>query len=201
MMQTSHQRILCYQCKNLYYFIRLSYWIALASLLGLLGYAAWIGSLHPNSFSAEIVTISNTTLGAITINDSHTIVLHNILPEGLSQHLQLAYLIKTASTFLSVLFAAMALKLIAGILKHIVDEGIPYTPQTQRALYQIGLLVILYGLLKKALIPLVLALFKISSWDIQLVDPFTLFIGILIIVLSHIFAYGTVLQTEYDETL
>ena len=90
---------------------------------------------------------------------------------------------------------------LARIFKGIDKNGSPFVSAGCRRINRIGILVIVSGLIQYGLRATILGILNLGGGGGNTAWFGTLFAGIVIIALSYVFEYGTVLQTESDETL
>lgn len=92
-------------------------------------------------------------------------------------------------------------------LKHILltmyEEKGPFILQNTLRLKRLGWLIVVYALLSDLLVTLAMYFFstRTFSMSIELINFTALTIGAFLLVLAHIFQYGSFLQHEYDTTL
>ena len=124
-----------------------------------------------------------------------------LLPSAAEQA-KTVYEILFWSNWLKSLLAAAVLWELRTIFRNIDLRGTPFLPENACALRNIGLLVILLPLLPAAMRILLFSLTGLLQgwyWDGEWLTY--LFVGVLILCLSRIFAYGCTLQQESDETI
>lgn len=87
------------------------------------------------------------------------------------------------------------------IFRNIDYAESPFCEKNVRMIFRIGVLVIVYAHVKCLLFPVLYQVMGVGGGSVTVVNPAAVGLGALIMSLSYIFQYGTVLQRESDETL
>lgn len=200
-MLNNTQNILSKKCESIYTVLKVCYFLSFFILLGFCVFSFWISTLPQENFFTETIKINDTTLGFISVNQKFTVSFSNIVELPFLSNPKMMYIAHLIFSIISILLGTYVLKYLTKILKNIVRTGIPYTTDITSSIFKIGILIMFYGFFQKTIVPLILSLLGINQWNIQIIDPFTLLIGGVVICLSYVFSYGLQLQKEADETL
>lgn len=159
---------------------------------------------HPfGDFSVNLADTGNGMVGLVTVKGgSEMEFARNVLNTNALSKPKAAYgiglFVYVLIDFL-VLFILWNLRM---IFKNIEKHGTPFMTQNSKAIFRIGILIMVLCHVKSAVLPLLCALFGIGGAGTgSIVNLTGLFIGGMVICLSYIFEYGTSLQRESDETL
>lgn len=201
MVKTFTKENLSIQYKELYYLLKIIYFSSILLFFVSFSYVIWVLVQSPGDFSVEIASLNDKTVGLIALHNSNTILFKNIITHTFLEHLKLAYFLKVLLSSSSIIFFIIILKITINITKSISSSGVPYTDYIRKSIRKIGIIIILYGLFQEAAVPLIFSLCKLSDYTLNLFDPPSFTIGILLLYLSYIFSYGETLQKESDETL
>lgn len=88
------------------------------------------------------------------------------------------------------------------IFIHISDGSSPFTNENSRLIRKAGLFTMIYGMIISLLFPVLCVIFGLSSFYFEFEALMVaVLLGAVIVALSYIFEYGTVLQQESDELL
>lgn len=189
------------RCDSFGLVMRLLFWgFALTQLL-LLGFGIWMMFQPASDFNVTQFDTGNGIASYAFFRGWEIDFARDMLSAGAMDHPRSAYCIGYWIEFLNQGMILAILWNVRTIFRRIVGNESPFTHQNSRTIFTIGVLF----LIRTLSIPLLraLALGVAGYWG-GTVFPhlgWGLVISFGIIAVSHIFDYGTSLQTESDETL
>ncbi len=111
------------------------------------------------------------------------------------------YLIGQFGRVLSTLPVVAVLWLLRKIFRNIERQETPFLRENSRAVFWIGIAVIIYSYIQSSILPIVAAAAGIGNLSFSIINIAAIASGLPFICLSYIFEYGCALQKEADETL
>lgn len=158
--------------------------------------------LDKTEFNVEYFLQSNGDgMGFISLSGKYTISIRNAIQSFLMDNAKLAYLTSLTFTILGSLIIGYIFGIIVKMFGKISVSGRPYASEMGLLIKHIGIGIILYGFLEKAIAPFIFWVVGMSKGDIFAIDLFSIFVGGVVICVSYFWEYGLELQRESDETL
>lgn len=189
------------KCETIGMFLRVIFWITVAVTVGMVVWGIWMLRQDASDFTVNMIDTGNGLIGFAYLGDSMVMEfaensLNAIAVECPKLTYAVGYLVEIVICVLScgILWNAR------NIFRNVDREDTPFTQQNAKAIHRIGWLWIAISLVKTWLLPLLCGVAGIGTFCMS-VDVNNLVFGAVIICLSHVFAYGTVLQQESDETI
>ncbi|WP_158702653.1 DUF2975 domain-containing protein [Paenibacillus faecalis] len=176
-------------------------------IVAAIGLLIWASFVPQESFQAE----KGVAHWLLSVKISDHLSFSSIVPFSILQPLSTdRFQAKTA--FITFLLSRMlifmpvflyGLKQIKNILLSITDTHTPFAVQNATRFRNLSYAVIGYSLLGNLILNLSIIIFVTNIFSIQLtnISLTGLMIGLLLMIVSHIFRYGAYLQEEYDSTL
>lgn len=189
------------RCDSFGLVMRLLFWGFTLIQLFLLGFGVWMMCQPASDFSIIQFDSGSSIMSYTFFRGWEIDFARGILSAGAMDHPRPVYCIGYWIEFLNQGMILAILWNVRTIFRRIDDNESPFTHQSSRAIFTIGVLV----LVRSMAIPLLraLALGVAGYWGGTVFPSlgWGLVIAFGIIAVSHIFDYGTSLQTESDETL
>lgn len=185
------------RCEDIGLVMRAAFWLYGVYVLILLGIGIWMLTQSTDQFSMYVTRTQNGILGqAFFRNTLEVDFTRASLNTDAVSHVKFAYLIGFFTAWITKVLFCGILYQVRKIFRSIAGEQTPFVAENCRALLIIVISVV------KQVCPLILMLAGIGEGGtgslIQL-DQWP--IGGVVLSLSYVFEYGTILQKESDETL
>ncbi|MDO4174702.1 MAG: DUF2975 domain-containing protein [Eubacteriales bacterium] len=189
------------RCETIGTFLRVVFWIYTAALVGAIVYGIWMLTRDASCFTVNLIDTSDGLMGFAFFEDGFTIEFaRNSLHAAAVQFPKLTYIIGYWVEIFVCILSYGILWNVKHIFRDIDREDTPFTQQNAKAIHRAGWLYIAITLVKSWLLPFLCGIAGIGTFSMT-VYVNSLILGAVIICLSHVFAYGTVLQKESDETI
>lgn len=200
-------------CDSIGMVVRVAFWGYALYLAATVCLGLWLCFQPEGGFSVRLVDVASGQ-PALSIADAPNGVdgycfydggfevdfARNVLADTAPAHPKAAYLAGMLGGLLERMTVLALLLEARRIFRTIDRAGTPFTPVCSAAIRHIGICVILGGLVRHMLTPILAWIAGVGGGG-QLLDVNSLLLGGVILCLGYIFEYGTALQTESDETL
>ncbi|MCD8355502.1 MAG: DUF2975 domain-containing protein [Clostridia bacterium] len=189
------------KCETIGMLLRVGFWVYAAVIAGMVVFGVWMLMQDASCFSVRILDTGNGLAGFAFLGDNFEIDFsRNVLNAAAEESPKLTY---AAGYLVTVLICALSCGILwnaRNIFRSIDREDTPFTQENAKAIHRIGWLLIAISLVKTWLWPFLCGIAGIGTFCMS-VDVNSLVFGAVVICLSHVFAYGAVLQQESDETI
>lgn len=190
------------RCEDIGLVMRAAFWLYGVYVLILLGIGIWMLTQSTDQFSMYVTRTQNGILGqAFFRNTLEVDFTRASLNAAAVSHTKFAYLIGFFTAWIAKVLFCGILYQVRGIFRSIAGEQTPFVAENCHALRYIGILIIVISIVKQVC-PLILMLAGIGEGGTgSLIQLDQWLIGGVVLSLSYVFEYGTILQKESDETL
>ena len=190
------------RCEDIGLVTRAAFWLYGAYVLVLLGVGIWMLTQGADQFSLHVTQTQNGAIGQGFFRNMLEIDFsRSSLRADAAQQAKLAYLIGFFTAWIAKVLFCGILYQVRKIFRSIAGKQTPFVAENCRALRYIGILIIVISVVKQVC-PLILMLAGIGEGGTgSLIQIDQWLIGGVVLSLSYIFEYGTILQKESDETL
>lgn len=190
------------RCDSIGIVLRVLFWGYVLYVLVMIGFGIWMLFQSPNNFVIRVVDTGNGLAGFGFLNGGFEIdFAKNVLNTSAAKNPKLTYAIGFFDAFIANLLTLAVLWNIRNIFKSIDENDTPFIKINCRAIFYIGVIVIILGFIKSGLLPTVFGILKMGAGGSVNNYWRSLMAGGIIICLSYMFEYGTSLQIESNETL
>lgn len=202
MMVHNPRNVMKAHCDSIGMALRFLFWGYAVYVAAVAGFGIWMVFQDSACFSVYTAETGNGLLGFAFLNDSFEVDFsRNILSADAAAHPKLAYTVGFFGGFVIAVLTLAILWYIRRIFRSIDADETPFLQANTKAIFRIGVIMIAISLVKSCVMPLVCVACGIGAGGTSLVNINSLLIGAIVICLSYIFEYGTVLQREADETI
>ena len=190
------------RCEDIGLVMRAAFWLYGVYVLILLGLGIWMLAQGADQFSMYVTRTQNGILGQAFFRNMLEIDFsRSSLRADAAQQAKLAYLIGFFTAWIAKVLFCGILYQVRSIFRSIAQEQTPFVLKNCQALRRIGILIPVISVIRQ-MCPLVLMLCGIGEGGTgSLIQIDQWLIGGVVLSLSYIFEYGTILQKESDETL
>lgn len=190
------------RCEDIGLVARVAFWLYGVYVLVLLGVGIWMLTQGTDQFSLQVTQTQNGAIGQGFFKNMLEIDFsRSSLRADAVQQAKLAYLIGFFTAWIAKVLFCGILYQVRGIFRSIAREQTPFALKNCQALQRIGVLIPVISVIRQ-MCPLVLMLCGIGEGGTgSLIQIDQWLIGGVVLSLSYIFEYGTILQKESDETL
>lgn len=190
------------RCEDIGLVARAAFWLYGVYVLALLGVGIWMLTQGADQFSLHVTQMQNGAIGQGFFRNMLEIDFsRSSLRVDAAQQAKLAYLIGFFTTWIANVLFCGILYQVRSIFRSIAQEQTPFVLKNCQALRRIGILIPIISVIRQ-MCPLVLVLCGIGEGGTgSLIQIDQWLIGGVVLSLSYIFEYGTILQKESDETL
>lgn len=189
---------------------RAGFWIAVAFLVFYIGAWIYLGLQPESSFHVSLADTPSGTIGAAyftgdsTEDEENLTVIEfsrDVLAVDAANAPKSVYLAGHFGRVLLTFMIAVILWLLRKIFLNIERQETPFMKENCRAIFRIGIAVIVYNYIQGSVLPVTAAAMGVGKLSFSIIDLAAVGAGLPFICLSYIFEYGCVLQQEADETL
>lgn len=190
------------RCEDIGLVARAAFWLYGVYVLALLGVGIWMLTQGADQFSLHVTQTQNGAIGQGFFRNMLEIDFsRSSLRADAAQQAKLAYLIGFFTAWIAKVLFCGILYQVRSIFRSIAREQTPFVLKNCQALRRIGVLIPVISVIRQ-MCPLVLVLYGIGEGGTgSLIQIDQWLIGGVVLSLSYIFEYGTILQKESDETL
>lgn len=190
------------RCEDIGLVARAAFWLYGVYVLALLGVGIWMLTQGADQFSLHVTQTQNGAIGQGFFRNMLEIDFsRSSLRADAAQQAKLAYLIGFFTAWIAKVLFCGILYQVRSIFRSIAREQTPFVLKNCQALRRIGVLIPVISVIRQ-MCPLVLMLCGIGEGGTDsLIQIDQWLIGGVVLSLSYIFEYGTILQKESDETL
>ena len=190
------------RCEDIGLVMRAAFWLYGVYVLILLGLGIWMLAQGADQFSLHVTQTQNGAIGQGFFRNMLEIDFsRSSLRADAAQQAKLAYLIGFFTAWIAKVLFCGILYQVRSIFRSIAQEQTPFVLKNCQALRRIGILIPVISVIRQ-MCPLVLMLCGIGEGGTgSLIQIDQWLIGGVVLSLSYIFEYGTILQKESDETL
>ena len=190
------------RCEDIGLVMRAAFWLYGVYVLILLGLGIWMLAQGADQFSLHVTQTQNGAIGQGFFRNMLEIDFsRSSLRADAAQQAKLAYLIGFFTAWIAKVLFCGILYQVRSIFRSIAQEQTPFVLKNCQALRRIGILSPVISVIRQ-MCPLVLMLCGIGEGGTgSLIQIDQWLIGGVVLSLSYIFEYGTILQKESDETL
>ena len=190
------------RCEDIGLVARAAFWLYGVYVLVLLGIGIWMMTQSADQFSLHVTQTQNGVIGQGFFKNMLEIDFsRSSLRADAVQQAKLAYLIGFFTAWMAKVLFCGILYQVRSIFRSITQEQTPFVLKNCQALRRIGVLIPVISVIRQ-MCPLVLMLCVIGEGGTgSLIQIDQWLIGGVVLSLSYIFEYGTILQKESDETL
>lgn len=191
------------RCDEIGMTVRVLFWISLIYSLINLGFFIFVSLKPAQEFSVSLVNTVTGPIGMASYEGGKAIQFAaNVLNGSAQQYPKLVYAIGFFTQCMMNFMAVGMLWNIRNIFRNIDRRETPFLRENSKGMRFIGILVIIAVHIKTAFMPLLCAVLGVGAGGSEgMLNVPGLLAGGVIIGLSYIFDYGTVLQMEADETI
>lgn len=202
-MKAVTKNVMKAHCGEIGMVLRIIFWIWVIWMAGMSVYGIWMLCHAASDFSVELYETGNGLVGLTRFRGGYELDFPvNVLDSDALQHPKLVFGMGYALGWIRNVLKLCIFWNLRAIFQNIDTYETPFMEVNATAIARIGVLLILVEHVKSALLPLLFMLCGIGSGGSgSMIDGNSLLFGGLIICLSYVFAYGTLLQQESDETL
>lgn len=190
------------RCEDIGLVMRAAFWLYGVYVLILLGLGIWMLAQGADQFSLHVTQTQNGAIGQGFFRNMLEIDFsRSSLRADAAQQAKLAYLIGFFTAWIAKVLFCGILYQVRSIFRSIAQEQTPFVLKNCQALRRIGILIPVISVIRQ-MCPLVLMLCGIGEGGTgSLIQIDQWLIGGVVLSLSYIFEYGTILQKESDETV
>ena len=190
------------RCEDIGLVMRAAFWLYGVYVLILLGLGIWMLAQGADQFSLHVTQTQNGAIGQGFFRNMLEIDFsRSSLRADAAQQAKLAYLIGFFTAWIAKVLFCGILYQVRSIFRSIAQEQTPFVLKNCRALRRIGILIPVISVIRQ-MCPLVLMLCGIGEGGTgSLIQIDQWLIGGVVLSLSYVFEYGTILQKESDEIL
>ena len=190
------------RCEDIGLVMRAAFWLYGVYVLILLGLGIWMLAQGADQFSLHVTQTQNGAIGqGFSRNMLEIDFSRSSLRADAAQQAKLAYLIGFFTAWIAKVLFCGILYQVRSIFRSIAQEQTPFVLKNCQALRRIGILIPVISVIRQ-MCPLVLMLCGIGEGGTgSLIQIDQWLIGGVVLSLSYIFEYGTILQKESDETV
>lgn len=190
------------RCEDIGLVARAAFWLYGVYVLVLLSVGVWMLTQGADQFSLHVTQTQNGAIGQGFFKNMLEIDFsRSSLRADAAQQAKLAYLIGFFTAWIAKVLFCGILYQVRSIFRSIAREQTPFVLKNCQALRRIGVLIPVISVIRQ-MCPLVLMLCGIGEGGTgSLIQIDQWLIGGVVLSLSYIFEYGTILQKESDETL
>lgn len=201
-MSEQAKRSVQVRCEDIGLVARAAFWLYGVYVLVLLGVGIWMLTQGTDQFSLHVAQTQNGAIGQGFFKNMLEIDFsRSSLRADAAQQAKLAYLIGFFTAWIAKVLFCGILYQVRGIFRSIAREQTPFVLKNCQALRRIGVLIPVISVIRQ-MCPLILMLCGIGEGGTgSLIQIDQWLIGGVVLSLSYIFEYGTILQKESDETL
>lgn len=201
-MSEQEKRSVQARCEDIGLVARAAFWLYGVYVLALLGVGIWMLTQGADQFSLHVTQTQNGAIGQVFFRNMLEIDFsRSSLRADAAQQAKLAYLIGFFTAWIAKVLFCGILYQVRSIFRSIAREQTPFVLKNCQALRRIGVLIPVISVIRQ-MCPLVLVLCGIGEGGTDsLIQIDQWLIGGVVLSLSYIFEYGTILQKESDETL
>ena len=190
------------RCSEIGMACRILFWISVLVLVAAAVWGIYMGTRSSDAFWIILTDVEGEFHGIVASGQGQSAVFaRGVLGESAREQPKLCFMIAVAEMLMNMLIGVCILGMLRIIFQNIEKTETPFLPENARVVRRIGLLLILYSFIHKCVIPLVCLALGVGGGNINVVDINGLLLGGLVVSLSYMFEYGSVLQKEADETL
>nr|WP_076776839.1 DUF2975 domain-containing protein [Lachnoclostridium phocaeense] len=190
------------RCSEIGMACRILFWISVLVLVAAAVWGIYMGTRSSDAFWIILTDVEGEFHGIVASGQGQSAVFaRGVLRESAREQPKLCFMIAVAEMLMNMLIGVCILGMLRIIFQNIEKTETPFLPENARVVRRIGLLLILYSFIHKCVIPFVCLALGVGGGNINVVDIKGLLLGGLVVSLSYIFEYGSVLQKEADETL
>lgn len=203
-MRDSSRDVVKARCETIGTVLRFLFWAYAVFVAALLALGIWMAIQPADQFSIYLADTGNGIAGyGYWLGGLEVDFLRDSLTESAVNSPKWVYLSGFLTGFLRRVLTLAILWNIRNIFKMIDAGGTPFLQMNSRAVFQAGVLMIADGVIECGVLPMLWSVLGVCG-RVNLGDLYwwkCLLAGGIVICLSYIFEYGTVLQRESDETL
>lgn len=190
------------RCEDIGLVMRAAFWLYGVYVLILLGLGIWMLAQGADQFSLHVTQTQNGAIGQGFFRNMLEIDFsRSSLRADAAQQAKLAYLIGFFTAWIAKVLFCGILYQVRSIFRSIAQEQTPFVLKNCQALRRIGILIPVISVIRQ-MCPLVLMLAGIGEGGTgSLIQIDQWLIGGVVLSLSYVFEYGTILQKESDEIL
>ena len=190
------------RCEDIGLVTRAAFWLYGAYVLVLLGVGIWMLTQGADQFSMHVTQTQNGLLGQAFFRNTLEIDFTRAsLNTDAVSHVKFAYLVGFFMAWIAKVLFCGILYQVRSIFRSIAQEQTPFVLKNCQALRRIGILIPVISVIRQ-MCPLVLMLCGIGEGGTgSLIQIDQWLIGGVVLSLSYVFEYGTILQKESDETV
>ena len=190
------------RCEDIGLVMRAAFWLYGVYVLILLGLSIWMLAQGADQFSLHVTQTQNGAIGQGFFRNMLEIDFsRSSLRADAAQQAKLAYLIGFFTAWIAKVLFCGILYQVRSIFRSIAQEQTPFVLKNCQALRRIGILIPVISVIRQ-MCPLVLMLCDIGEGGTgSLIQIDQWLIGGVVLSLSYVFEYGTILQKESDEIL
>ena len=190
------------RCEDIGLVMRAAFWLYGVYVLILLGLGIWMLTQGVDQFSLHVTQTQNGAIGQGFFRNMLEIDFsRSSLRADAAQQAKLAYLIGFFTAWIAKVLFCGILYQVRSIFRSIAQEQTPFVLKNCQALRRIGVLIPVISVIRQ-MCPLVLVLCGIGEGGTgSLIQIDQWLIGGVVLSLSYVFEYGTILQKESDEIL
>lgn len=203
-MYNTSRNVLKARCDSMGIFLRFIFWVYAAYVVVMAGVGLWMMMQPESDFLIHILDTGNGLAGfGFYKGNMEVDFARNMLNDYAVEHSKWAYLIGYIGGLVERGIYLAILWHITAVFKKIDKDDGPFIERSCKAIFRVGVLIIISGFINSRLTGTVLAVMKYSSGGSGNASYWwhSIIIGGIVICLSYVFEYGTSLQTESDETL
>lgn len=202
-MKSVSRNVMKAHCEDIGMALRILFWIWAIWMAGMVIYGGWMLCHPADSFTMQTLDTGKGLIGVCGFANGYEMTFPvNVLDTDALEHPKLAFGIGYLAGWAMNTMYLLILWNLRIIFRNIDTFDTPFVEKNATAISRIGILLIFAGHIKSAVLPLLCIACGIGSGGSgSMVDLNSLLIGGIMICLSYIFAYGTSLQQESDETL
>lgn len=189
------------KCETIGMFLRVAFWVYAAAIVGMVVFGIWMLMQDASCFTVRMLDTGNGAAGFAYFGDSFEIDFsRDVLSSAATESPKLVYAVGYLAAVLIYALSCGVLWNARNIFRSIDWMDTPFTQENAKAIHRIGWLLIAISLMKTWGWPFLCGVAGVGTFQMS-VDVNSLVFGAVIICLSHVFAYGAVLQQESDETI
>ncbi|HIQ96847.1 MAG TPA: DUF2975 domain-containing protein [Candidatus Limivivens merdigallinarum] len=201
-MRDCSREIVKAQCETIGRLMRILFWGYGIFVVGAAAMGIWISSQASDLFAVSLANTGSGLAGYALFRGGMTVSFpQGVLNSAASLVPKLTYLIGYFVGILGHLVVWGMLLQLRTIFRNIDFHETPFSLDNCRALFRMGILIIVFGIVRGSVLRVLCSFWKIGGSGGSPADFALIIVGAVVISISYIFEYGTALQKESDETL